>query len=203
MQLTSRWMSFLLCVGVCSCGSEQGPIQDSGTKALKLTKLFTNVDVSRLQATAKGYFEKVSRSGLQANSTPGTPGGSMTMTPPGRKLQRFQLAGKITDQEIDKLLSKLKSELSLLVTANGAKIVGKIEDVIQNRPIAYLIVTLPGATRTKGLHLDLLFLRGFYLEYSDAKGTGRIDVMAAPTEPGDDAKNWYMGLVIHEAAEAQ
>ena len=201
MRLFSTWMlSGFLCVGLLSCGIAADAIKDGDTEAVKLTRLFTNIDVGQLQTTSRECFEGVSSAGLQANTKPGTAGGYLTITPPGWRLQRFQLGGEITAQGLEELLSKLKSELSALVVGNGARIIGRIGDAIQDRPIFCLTLVLPRVVRPGDLGMDLRGLVGFYMQYADAGGIGAIDVMAIPTGSDGDAESWYMGLMIHEPA---
>ncbi|MEE2712730.1 MAG: hypothetical protein VX913_08150 [Planctomycetota bacterium] len=164
---------------------------------MKVTALFTNIDLKSLQATARTHFESVSGSGSQCNSKPGTPGGYITMTPPGRKLQRFQLEGEITASQVKALLEALKAESSALIEVNDATITGGEGGSILERPIE--IQTLA----TAGSPVDSSHLLGFYLEYADAGGMGSIDVMATRIESEDDEESWALGFVIHEAASAE
>lgn len=165
--------------------------------ALQLTSLFTNIDVKKLYDASEPFFGRVLRYGCQANTNPGTKGGYMTLTPPGRKMQRFFLHGTISDEKVGELLSQLKADISALIAANGARVTGGEGVSVKQRPIAYLPILFPGNDP------DLAYLRGFYFEYADDKGQGIVDVMASPIESKADGKTWAIGFLIHEAAEAK
>jgi hypothetical protein len=165
--------------------------------ALQLTSLFTNIDVKKLHDASKAFLDDVLMSGCQANTKPGTKGGYMTITPPGRKLQRFVLQGTISDEKVEELLSQLKADISALIAANGARVIGGEGASVKQRPIAYLPMLFPGNDP------DLAYLRGFYFEYADEKGQGIVDVMASPIESKTDGKTWAIGFLIHEAAKAK
>ena len=164
---------------------------------LQLTSLFTNIDVKKLHDASKAFLDDVLMSGCQANTKPGTKGGYMTFTPPGRKMQRFFLHGTISDEKVEELLSQLKADISALIAANGARVIGGEGVSVKQRPIAYLPMLFPGNDP------DLAYLRGFYFEYADEKGQGIVDFMATPTESSAESKTWAIGFLIHEAAEAK
>lgn len=183
-------------VGLVACSDDGASQESAAPQPTKVTTLFTNIDVERLQATTRAHFSDVSGWGLQGSSKPGTPGGYMTITPPGRKVRRFQVAGEITAEALNKLLSELKTEVSSLIDANDATITGGIGASVQDRPIAYLTLASAGA------RVDCMYLLGFYVEYEDAGGTGAIDVMVTKIESADDEESWALGFVIHEPANA-
>lgn len=197
MQSIITSLSCMLCIGLVACVGDGVLEKDAATREGRVTALFTNIDLRPLQTLAHAHFDDVTMQGLQYNTKPGTAGGYMTMTPPGRKLQRFLVEGGITNGEVTTLLSKLQIELTALIEANGATITGGVGEPIKNRPIAFLSVVMPGSD------LDLVYFQGFYLEYADAGGEGAIDVMATRTKPEGDDESWYLGLVIHEPKDAK
>lgn len=184
-------------MGLVGC-SDGGASEEGGApQPTKVTTLFTNIDVQSIQRTARTHFDSISGSGAQCNSKPGTPGGYLTITPPGRKLQRFQLEGEITAGEVTALLAALKTEVTALIEANDATITEGVVDSILDRPIGVLTLAAAGAS------VDCMYLRGFYVKYQDADGMGAIDVMATKIASEDDEESWALGFVIHEAASAE
>jgi hypothetical protein len=190
-------VSCFCCAALVSCGDDGGELDRAAHRPPKVTSLFTNIDIGNLQAATRGHFRVVMNEGAVCNSKPGTPGGFMTMTPPGRKLQRFQVGGEITQAKIDGLLSELKARVRALVEANGATITGGVGASILDRPIASLALT---GIRPK---VNCAGLLGFSLHYEDAGGMGAVDVMATRIESEEDAESWEVAFVIHESANAE
>ena len=199
---TLAWLCLAaLTVGWSSCGACTTPPAEPQVDGVGLTRVFHAIRVGQLQTDAKNHFESISASGLQASSKPEEAVGYLTITPPGWRLQRFQLEGNITTNDMTILLAELQWQLSALVTNHGGKIVGEIDPVVQNLPIASLMVALPRIAQTRGLTAALGSLVGFCLPYEESGRSGAIDVIATKTEPREGREHWFLGLVIHEPAD--
>ncbi|MEC7583969.1 MAG: hypothetical protein VYE77_06595 [Planctomycetota bacterium] len=190
--LTGGWSA----CGTCTQSGQQPQVEE-----VSLTRVFQTIHVRQLQAEAKVHFESISASGLQASTNPEKAVGYLTITPPGWRTQRFQLEGNITAKGMATLLAELQGQLEALVTAHGAKVVGEIDPVVQNLPIASLMIALPRIAHTRGLPVELGSLVGFCLPYEQDGLRGAIDVIAAKTAPTEDGEHWFLGLVIHESVE--
>ena len=176
---------------VCGCRQTTNSTALDTPAEQSQTKVFLNIDVPKIGSGVHRHFIDVHGYGSQAKSEPGTANGFMAMN--GRKFQRFQVEGTITEDGRKAIYSQLQSELNSVIDNNGATIVGEIRDSIRDRPIWYLLVIVPGETT-----VDLEKLEGFYFEYADDSGNGFVDVMATKSVGSDSKDTWHIGFAIHE-----
>ena len=196
------WLCLItLSVGWSACGTCTQSSDTPQVEEVNLTRVFETIHVRQLRQGAETHFASISASGLQASTNPEKAVGYLTITPPGWRIQRFQLEGNITTEGMRALMAELQEQLETFVTDQGAKVDDEIDTVVQNLPIASLMVALPRIASARGLQVELGSLVGFCLPYEQDGLRGGIDVLAAKTAPTEDGEHWFLGLVIHEPVE--
>jgi len=149
------------------------------------SKLYESFDALKLKEKYAAHFDKGDRtSGAVAN---------LTITPPGDVFNLFRIKGDISDEELKKVLSSLRSELNDLAKASGVKVVHGPKETMGDRPIALLTVLFLGDT------VELKTVQGFYFTYEQDKIAGAVDVFVARCVAGDK-KQWKIGCAVHEPA---